>query len=58
MLKKSRGHASRTLDEKYKFTHIDDDFWKRNDLNGAEDLSVLKGRDDVVRTLACWGRSA
>jgi hypothetical protein len=57
LIKKARGHASRTLDEKDKFTHIDDDFWNRNDLNQAEDLQIMKWREPVLQKLRQWGMS-
>jgi glycosyltransferase involved in cell wall biosynthesis len=54
LIKRARGHSNRTLDEKDKFTHMDDDYWKRNDLNEGEDLQIMKWRDAVCAKMAGW----
>jgi tetratricopeptide (TPR) repeat protein len=58
LLKKARGHASRSPEERDKFTHIDEAFWKRNDLNDGEDRKIMRWRPALVARMADWGIAA
>jgi len=54
LLKKARGHSSRSPEEKDKFTHIDDEYWTHHDLNDAEDREIQRWRDAVSSKLDAW----
>jgi glycosyltransferase involved in cell wall biosynthesis len=53
-LKRARGHSGRAPEEKDKYTHIDEEFWRAHDLNDARDVLIASMVGPVREKLRAW----